>query len=73
MAKAIVTRITGQWSGFKDGAIGGLSVGLLSLLLPPQLASIIGGVIGGAITKNQVVTLNGTMDAVASLFLAARA
>lgn len=57
-----------SFKGVKDGAIGGLATGL-GRAFAGVLGSIVGGVIAGAMTSNEMVSLNATMDGVASLFL----
>lgn len=57
--------------GLKAGAIGGISVGLSQLILGNSLGSVVGGIVGGAIAgeeNGRVITINGCMDGIISLF-----
>jgi len=59
--------------GIKGGLAGGLPTGVLFWLTQsPFWSQLIGGIVGGAIVGGEVgriVTVNGVMDAVVSMFI----
>ena len=64
--------------GLIAGGIGGAAIGIARQFLGLPLGSVVGGIVGGSIvhgvvspTAGKIVAINGTMDAVASMFFGA--